>query len=284
MGAQINKKNPTDIEKCRAFLKQKVSSIIDKFLKDKREGILYAFQEEKILLNEFHEFYCSEISKESSKDQDPSKDRKNDSNKNKDEKNNLNNGFAYDNETKPHQETLHNDQNLQHLSFDEQMRIIKERSKKVIHQLDIEIKNRSSDSPVGIKNTGNSCYISCIIQILFYNKRFLKRILKFREKPENSSEKKSDLVVNEKEISEKNRLLKQKEEKIGVNLIKSFQKIFGLMMKGTHVAVDPTEFFEAFIDPYTGKNYITGQQKDVVEFMGFMFNLLEAGLKRDTQV
>ena len=56
------------------------------------------------------------------------------------------------------------------------------------------------------------------------------------------------------------------------------------MMKGTHVAVDPTEFFEAFIDPYTGKNYITGQQKDVVEFMGFMFNLLEAGLKRDTQV
>ena len=169
----------------------------------------------------------------------------------------------------------------QNLTSEEKLMQVMKQSRRTVHHLDIHLRKRDSSTPMGIKNTGNSCYISSILQILFYSNSFLKKIFNFRKSTE---EKNKEQDIRAKKQNEKDSMQRRKAEEQGADLVQGLQNMFGMMVKGESLVVDPSELFKKLVDPVTGENFVSGHQKDVTEFLDFFFKLLGAGFRKNKKV
>lgn len=143
-------------------------------------------------------------------------------------------------------------------------------------------KARPMAKPKGITNIGNTCYSSCILQILFHQPRFLKKIAKFAA----AEEKRGKYL---RRMAEPAGLSAEKKRKYGLALrgarfVESLQRFFKQMLVGRSEWVSPADVFAAMVSADNARMFSVGVQEDVVEFLGAAFQLIEAGFRLDRQV
>ena len=138
-----------------------------------------------------------------------------------------------------------------------------------------------SAHPKGIQNIGNSCYSSCILQILYYQPRFLKKIAKFRLNEEKRVKYQQKLSLSDLPP------LKQRKYKTALNgarFVRSLQRFFKKMTVAKSEWVSPSDVFAKMVTTDNARIFQVGVQEDVVEFLARAFRLIEAGFRMDEQV
>ena len=130
------------------------------------------------------------------------------------------------------------------------------------------VSKRNKNHPVGFLNTGNSCYYNCVLQILFSVRKFTKQIAKFK------------IENDHREILKGSKFeQKEKYKASGVELILNLQELFGRMLKGNLSVLKAQPVLENMFYPETMEKFIDGDQKDVPEFLDYLFKALEAGFE-----
>ena len=215
-----------------------------------------------------------------------------------------------------------------------------------------DVSLRKSSMPIGMQNTGNSCYSNSVLQILYNYPEFLRAICAFRvaeDGVEHAAQADEPLETNEHELQleeykepgpetkadsshkdeDKNtdsqivekdsltgikkkvdiktqdersdpkaapnrskkttKISKEKtpineRERQGIELIRDLQKTFGIMMKSKKLSINPRSIFDRIINPQTGEKFVSGNQKDAVEFFDIFFESIAHGLKHDRSV
>jgi hypothetical protein len=206
--------------------------------------------------------------------------------------------------------------------FENQMKQAIENSLK--KNTDMENLLRKSNIPIGVMNTGNSCYSNSILQVLFNYPDFVRAICNFREPSDkvemenneeelekSEKEQKEESQTKEEEIDQKiDQEKEEKEEKEednneneeieiksdeeaaeldekskqGIELIKCLQRSLVLVLKSKKKYINPNDIFEKIVNPDTGIKFVNGQQKDVVEFLDTLFKSISNGLQHNTNV
>ncbi|KRX02484.1 hypothetical protein PPERSA_11824 [Pseudocohnilembus persalinus] len=122
---------------------------------------------------------------------------------------------------------------------------------------------RKPEFPVGLQNLGQTCYFNVVIQTLFQIREVRDLILKI-----DFDQIKHELYP----------LNKQKKFK----LLKEFQILFGMMLKGKKSYTIPLELFEAF-KSINDNVFKIGEQADFFEFQNTCFELIEEAFDTDDQ-
>lgn len=120
-------------------------------------------------------------------------------------------------------------------------------------------RKRNGDWPVGLKNVGNTCWFSAVIQSLFHLPVFRKLVLNYS--PEDWNEVGSD-------------------PKDGRNLVfmQELRKLFALMLCTKRKYVDPSHALEEFKEAFPDSSG-TDSQQDVSEFTHKLLEWLEDAFK-----
>ena len=139
----------------------------------------------------------------------------------------------------------------------------------------------AEDLPTGIINMGNTCYSSCILQILYHYPGFAKPICKFRidEAKKSRFENLAQTLKNSKSQSGKHQLILN-----GSLLIETLQNFFYQLTAAGNNQADPSDVLSKMVSRDGNELFAIGKQEDVVEFMNCAFDLIEAGLELDQRV
>ncbi|XP_076438413.1 ubiquitin carboxyl-terminal hydrolase 25-like [Babylonia areolata] len=121
-------------------------------------------------------------------------------------------------------------------------------------------RKRHGTWPVGLKNIGNTCWFSAVIQSLFYLPKFRRMVLNFKS-PSASS----------------NNL----HERRNLRFMKELSLLFGLMVGSTRKYVDPSKAVDILKEAFSSPAGITDSQQDVSEFQHKLLEWLEDAFKSD---
>ena len=135
--------------------------------------------------------------------------------------------------------------------------------------------------PKGIQNIGNTCYSSSMLQILYYQRRFLKKVAKFRLCKQRQDRYNRKLASAEKSQDRTTRLRMSLH---GARFILSLQRFFASMLESHTERVNPANVLANLVDWDNTLLFQAGAQQDAVEFMEAVFRLVEAGLRLDAKV
>ncbi|XP_060064125.1 ubiquitin carboxyl-terminal hydrolase 25-like isoform X1 [Ylistrum balloti] len=126
-------------------------------------------------------------------------------------------------------------------------------------------RKRQDDCPVGLKNVGNTCWFSAVIQSLFHIRRFRHLVLNFHSPnesdPGNGAESRNLRFMTE------------------------LRYLFGLMIGSHKKYVDPSKAVEILKEAFSSSPSSSGvgeSQQDVSEFQHKLLEWLEDAFKADT--
>lgn len=141
----------------------------------------------------------------------------------------------------------------------------------------IKLKASSLNSPPkGIKNIGNTCYSSCILQIMLHNYKFSSTICKYRVN--KSKFKHCQESVKSKNLDRTKKLTAQFILN-GSRFIITLQKLFMNLISDSNDQANPQELFDHLVDRQGKAKFEIGRQEDIFEFMDSAFQLIEEGFK-----
>ncbi|GIY48602.1 hypothetical protein CDAR_499552 [Caerostris darwini] len=120
-------------------------------------------------------------------------------------------------------------------------------------------RKRIGDWPVGLKNVGNTCWFSAVIQSLFHLPVFRKLVLNYSPK---------DWNITESEVKDGRNLL----------FMQELRKLFALMSCSRRKYVDPSHALDEFKDAFSDSSG-TDSQQDVSEFTHKLLEWLEDAFK-----
>nr|KAG5693883.1 hypothetical protein BaRGS_014324 [Batillaria attramentaria] len=121
-------------------------------------------------------------------------------------------------------------------------------------------RKRQEGWPVGLKNIGNTCWFSAVIQSLFYLPKFRRMVLNFKSPTEASGD-----------IHERRNL----------RFMRELRMLFGLMVGSTRKYVDPSKAVDILKEAFSSPSGITDSQQDVSEFQHKLLEWLEDAFKSD---
>lgn len=130
--------------------------------------------------------------------------------------------------------------------------------------------------PKGIQNIGNTCYSSCILQIMLYNSKFSSTICKYRvnkDLREFCEKQLQSKILGPKKIQENQFIIN------GSEFILALQRFFLDLISDFPRQANPQNLFERLVDWEGRAKFKIGNQQDVFEFMDSVFQLIEEGYK-----
>ncbi|KAL8592865.1 hypothetical protein ACOMHN_050693 [Nucella lapillus] len=124
-------------------------------------------------------------------------------------------------------------------------------------------RKRQGTWPVGLKNIGNTCWFSAVIQSLFYLPKFRRLVLNFKTPYTASSN------------------LQAVQERRNLRFMRELSLLFGLMVGSTRKYVDPSKAVDILKEAFSSPSGITDSQQDVSEFQHKLLEWLEDAFKWD---
>eukprot|EP01156_Anaeramoeba_ignava_P007083 Anaeramoba_ignava/a350556_27.p1 GENE.a350556_27~~a350556_27.p1 ORF type:complete len:407 (+),score=153.66 a350556_27:23-1243(+) len=128
---------------------------------------------------------------------------------------------------------------------------------------------REENTPVGLKNIGNTCYLNSLLQAYFHIPSFRNGILSFNPTQKDWVEMRSKLDIDASYANFFTPL----------NLIHELQRLFSRMLLTNHRAVDPSDAVNKILAD-DGTSFRIGNQQDVTEFNHLFWKRLEEGFFR----
>ncbi|KAJ8316492.1 hypothetical protein KUTeg_006506 [Tegillarca granosa] len=120
-------------------------------------------------------------------------------------------------------------------------------------------RKRADGCPVGLKNVGNTCWFSAVIQSLFHLKRFRHFVLNFRPQRE----------VTQGSVETRN-----------LRFMQELRYLFALMIGSHKKYVDPSKAVEILKEAFSSSTQgVTDSQQDVSEFQHKLLEWLEDAFK-----
>eukprot|EP00347_Sterkiella_histriomuscorum_P010153 403377401 len=143
--------------------------------------------------------------------------------------------------------------------------------------LDAEERLRIDDTPVGLKNVGNTCYFNSIIQSYFFIPNFTEKILQsfMNEQRFQESVKQLNQQVQDEIARKRLRYSKQ--------LVLYLSKLLGQMILSNKKYLDPTFVLKSLTDDF-GNRILIGEQKDIGEFNMNFIERIEEGLGESVKI
>lgn len=130
----------------------------------------------------------------------------------------------------------------------------------------MDLRDRKPDVPVGLKNTGNSCYSNAIFQSVFFLPHITTKLLNARIS--NSMEQNRDPNKNQVDLAR---------ELASRNMVCEFQKLSTALLYTNQSYGDPTNMINSVINDF-GQKVSSGDQEDVSEYWLNLVERLEEGL------
>ncbi|KAL4229366.1 Ubiquitin carboxyl-terminal hydrolase 25 [Mactra antiquata] len=127
-------------------------------------------------------------------------------------------------------------------------------------------RKRSDDWPIGLKNVGNTCWFSAVIQSLFYLRRFRHLVLNYQPNKDLSQSMSGSTEVRR-----------------NLRFMQELRHLFALMIGSKRKYVDPSKAVdilkEAFSSTVVTNTSVTDSQQDVSEFQHKLLDWLEDAFK-----
>ncbi|XP_060606491.1 ubiquitin carboxyl-terminal hydrolase 25-like isoform X2 [Ruditapes philippinarum] len=127
-------------------------------------------------------------------------------------------------------------------------------------------RKRNDDWPIGLKNVGNTCWFSAVIQSLFLLRRFRHLVLTYQPNKEASQTGTGNIEVRR-----------------NLRFMQELRHLFALMVGSKRKYVDPSKAVdilkEAFSSTVVSNTSVTDSQQDVSEFQHKLLDWLEDAFK-----
>ncbi|XP_045207916.2 ubiquitin carboxyl-terminal hydrolase 25-like [Mercenaria mercenaria] len=127
-------------------------------------------------------------------------------------------------------------------------------------------RKRNEDWPIGLKNVGNTCWFSAVIQSLFHLRRFRHLVLTYQPNKEASQSVTGNIEVRR-----------------NLRFMQELRHLFALMVGSKRKYVDPSKAVdilkEAFSSTVVSNTSVTDSQQDVSEFQHKLLDWLEDAFK-----
>ncbi|XP_070201808.1 ubiquitin carboxyl-terminal hydrolase 25-like isoform X2 [Littorina saxatilis] len=123
-------------------------------------------------------------------------------------------------------------------------------------------RKRQETWPVGLKNIGNTCWFSAVIQSLFYLPKFRRMVLNFKCPAQPAG--------NGNVLERRN-----------LRFMKELRVLFGLMVGTTRKYVDPSKAVDILKEAFSSPSGISDSQQDVSEFQHKLLEWLEDAFSSD---
>mmetsp|Transcript_25425 Transcript_25425/g.39213 ORF Transcript_25425/g.39213 Transcript_25425/m.39213 type:complete len:156 (-) Transcript_25425:2609-3076(-) len=130
------------------------------------------------------------------------------------------------------------------------------------------MRRREEDTPVGLKNIGNTCYFNSILQVYFNLPDFVSNIMKFEDTNEELA------PLNKDDVQEKNMLNRLNNSR---KLITNLKTLFARLTIGNKKYADPTDVLRSTTNEQ-GSTLEIGDQQDIGEFNGQFLLRVQEGL------
>eukprot|EP01022_Parablepharisma_sp_SALTPOND_P001351 TRINITY_DN106156_c1_g1_i1.p1 TRINITY_DN106156_c1_g1~~TRINITY_DN106156_c1_g1_i1.p1 ORF type:complete len:938 (-),score=127.57 TRINITY_DN106156_c1_g1_i1:56-2869(-) len=148
-----------------------------------------------------------------------------------------------------------------------------------------EVKIRQEGVPVGLRNSGNTCYFNSLLQAYFMLPKFVEKTVSFEPKLRNDTEMKEpgkeETKVLPGLVSEEKALARGKEEgryKGSIEMVANLQKVIAYMICSNRNYIDPINVLNTLVDDYGNKISI-GEQKDAGEFNSIFLTRINEALE-----
>ncbi len=128
--------------------------------------------------------------------------------------------------------------------------------------------------PVGLKNVGQTCWFSAVIQSLFYIPAFRNLVLNYHQ-PEHLKASNSSAPLDEG-----TQQLHDQRAKNIAEFMAELRKLFALMLASERKYVDPSRAVEILRGGFCGDATNDNQQEDVSEFTHILFAWMEEAFKK----
>ena len=154
---------------------------------------------------------------------------------------------------------------------------LKSKQRESVRFLDELMKDKENENDyVGIVNLGNTCYFSCLLQILLFSNSFSELIL---TKNFKSRQNILENLEKEQQVETEEQKSKRVFNQYSVNLVLELQKLFGLMLYGNQNRVNPEKLLGFIMERGSNKVFEIGLQRDIVEILGVFFDSLDNGFQ-----
>ena len=154
---------------------------------------------------------------------------------------------------------------------------LKSKQRESVRFLDELMKDKENENDyVGIVNLGNTCYFSCLLQILLFCNSFSELIL---TKNFKSRQNILENLEKEQQVETEEQKSKRVFNQYSVNLVLELQKLFGLMLYGNQNRVNPEKLLGFIMERGSNKVFEIGLQRDIVEILGVFFDSLDNGFQ-----
>lgn len=129
-----------------------------------------------------------------------------------------------------------------------------------LEPLSLENRLRSDNTPVGLKNIGNTCYINSFIQALFHLPWVMEKVMSLKDSTE---------------LQRQSSLNAMKRIECSYNMIVQMKRLFAFMTKSEKKYADPSIMIRNIVDDF-GNQMKIGDQQDISEVSeGFMTRIHE---------
>lgn len=126
-------------------------------------------------------------------------------------------------------------------------------------------RKRNGNWPVGLKNVGNTCWFSAVIQSLFHLPVFRRLVLHFSPKIDWESDTQNTV------------------DRRNLEFMRELRKLFGLMVASKRKYVDPSEALDVLREAFPNSSS-TDSQQDASEFTHKLLDWLEDAFKLDSSL